>query len=162
MNEHIQTLVFSGFSFALGMAVGQFVSFRRKAGKKIVVEIEAREVWERIIKEVAWIVVIVVFLASIAQSVIFTYDQRTCNQQVVETLKFRATVAAEIGVINDQRDHALREFLDTVLTSGQTPDPQKTARDAFAKHAEVTAQLNQDAAAKNKLRDEATFPDCGS
>jgi len=152
-------IIQSGLGLALGVGLGEFFSFRRR-GRKIVVEVEAKEIWESIVRRVAWIVVIVVFLASLAQSVIFTYTQRQCNLAVVENLRFRGTITTELQQISDARDAALNELFATVLTAASTPDPSATVRLALEKQAKTTADLNAEAEKRKQARNDAPLPDC--
>lgn len=160
MDNYIREIVLAGIGFAIGMAIGQFISFHRK-GRRVVVEIEAKEVWYRIVKQAAWIIVVVVFVASVAQSVLFTYTQRECNKDVVDTLKYRAQLNSEVETINDERDKALRDLVQTILTAQNQPDPQKVVREALQQQISYTAELNKQSAERKKLRSEATIPDCG-
>lgn len=159
MNEYIREIVLCGLGFAVGMAVGQFVSFRRK-GRGVTVEVEAKEVWMKIVRQVSWIVVVIIFLASVGQSVAFTYTQRKCNLQVVNTIRYRSDIADEVSKINDARDGALRDLVQTLLTATQTPDPSKTVRDALTHQAEVTAELNRQADERKAKKNAAEFPTC--
>ncbi len=159
MNEYIREIVLAGLGFAVGMAVGQFLSFRRK-GRVITIEVEAKEVWMKIVRQVSWIVVVLVFVASVGQSVAFTYGQRKCNAQVVNTLQYRSAIADEVAKINDARDKAMRDLIQTILTASQTPNPAQTVHEALTHQSEVTAELNRQAEERKQTKNAAPFPKC--
>lgn len=162
MNQHVQTLVFCGLAFALGMGIGQFLTFRRR-GKKVTLELEAKHVWQEIARQVGLIVVIVMFAATVLQSVLFTYEQRQCNVELVETIKYRASLAQSDAELNDARANALKKLVDDVIASTAIVDEYQRGqfvRGSFEEYQQVIAALNAAKENNKNLKEERPYPEC--
>lgn len=121
MTEHFNLVVSHGIALALGLSVGEMFRFVRKGGR-LVMKLEEKEVWKTTVKQIAWVVVVVVFFASIIQSVMFTYEQRQCNEQVVNTLNYRAGLADgdralldKVTALLNQRDESTSKMVTDLL-----------------------------------------------
>jgi hypothetical protein len=162
VNEHVQTLIFCGLAFALGMGFGQFWTARRH-GKKVRLELEARDIWTDVVTQVAWIIVIVVFIASVLQSVLFTYDQRKCNVEMVETIKYRAELSLYDSKLNDARAEALKKLVDSVIASTAITSEYERGqfvRSTFEEYQRVINELNAAKVENEKKRAERPYPEC--
>ena len=163
MNENVETLIFCGVAFAIGMAVGQFLSFRRKRDDKIALEVESKELWVHIGQQTAWILVVVLFMASVLQSVLFTYTQRQCNVDMVETIKYRASITQDDSKLNEARANALKKLVDDVIASTAITDELERGqfvRQSFLEYHDVTDRLNAEKRENEKKRAERPYPEC--
>lgn len=106
-DQVVYAIVSHGIALLVGLAIGEFIGWRRRKGGKLVIEVEAKEVWMKVVRKVAWVSVVVIFFATVAQSVIFTYEQRQCNMRVVNTLNYRASLADSDRHLLDLRDSLL-------------------------------------------------------
>jgi len=159
MNEYIREIVLCGLGFAVGMAVGQFISFRRK-GRGITVEVEAKEVWMKIIRQVSWIVVVLIFVASVAQSVAFTYSQRKCNQDVNKALIYRSQLANSDRRILDERDDAIFQMVVKLLTIPSDNKDPGVARAVLSDFVAERTRLDEVQTKIDKLRQDYAIPEC--
>ncbi|WP_280371189.1 hypothetical protein [Nocardia wallacei] len=109
-------------SFVAGVFVGQFVKFRKISarGRNLLVpEIEKRPFDGRVFR----MVIVVLFLASTALIVQFTYHQRQCNEEFQRTTIELRRIAAEdrdLEKLDDdlrnQRDDAFTALTATLVT----------------------------------------------
>lgn len=161
MNGYVADFIRMGLAFAVGVAVGSFYTFHRDSMGKIRVKFETKTVWTQVAKTTAYIVIVVTFLGSILQSVLFTYDQRQCNNDVVASLQERSLAAQEIEKINNERDKAMRDFVTAILSAQSQPDSSERVRAALQQHFSVTQQLNKAyEAQQQQLRTENPLPEC--
>lgn len=162
MNENVETLIFCGVAFAIGMGVGQFLSFRRKDKNHVALEVESKELWAQIGRQTGWILVVVLFMASVLQSVLFTYSQRQCNIDVVETIKYRANISQEDAQLNDDRSTALRHLVDDIVQAQALPDELRgpAIRKAFDDYQVEIDKIETEKQNNQQKRAERPYPEC--
>lgn len=177
MTEHLVRLIIShGLALAFGLATGEFFRFRKK-GNRVVMEVEAKEVWRRVVKQVAWVVVVVMFLASVAQSVLFTYSQRECNTRVVDTLNYRSQLADSDRDLIDARENATFKMVTDLLavpatvpqephvpgsgTGPPTSGSGTAVRDVLETFVKERERIDTEAAKIDKERKANPLPKCG-
>ena len=162
MHETVEQLVLYGLVFALGMGVGQFLSFRKK-GKVVALEVEAKDVWKQVGKTTAYILVVIVFLGTVLNSLMFTYDQRQCNREMVETIRYRAQITVDDSKLNDARADALKDLVDDVIASTAIVDEYERGqfiRGSFTEYQAFIDRLNIEKDENEKKRQERPYPRC--
>lgn len=149
--------VWSGFMFTLGIAVGQLLSVKRKAGRVTIgIEPGVSDRWEAI-KSMAWVMAIVMFGSVLYYSLSFTYEQRKCNAEVLQALKLRSVIASSDRALSDARDKALQDLVSQLLTI--TPGNGR-GMPLLQEYNDKITKINQQAAANDKQRQDNPLPNC--
>lgn len=158
MNEHVQTFVFSGLAFAIGMGVGQVIAVRRAADHHLTLGFEPMKV--QVLRQIAWIVVVVMFFASVLQLVTFTYEQRQCNRDLLDTIRIRGEITEATKNLNDDRNQALSDLVQDLIAAQGHPDAWERVQAALADYRDTNEQLNKASDAQDRVRRDNPYPRC--
>lgn len=167
MNVEIGTfLIWCGVAFALGWGAASIIGFQiSKDSKGVHMKLtkESNRNWWGVLKSVMYILVAVAFIATVVQSVTFTYHQRECNAAVVERIKFGADLTAENQRLNDSKAEALKKLVDTLISSSAIQnDAARTevVKVSFAEYQATIRAIDTKRAENEQKRAESPYPDC--